>query len=784
MKFSERWLRSFVDPKLSSEALADLLTMAGHEVEARDPAAPEFSGVIVGLITSVAPHPNASRLNVCEVDIGTETLSIVCGAPNARAGMKVPCAVVGAALPGMSIGQAMMRGVESQGMLCSARELGISDDQDGLLALDAAATVGAPLRAWLDLDDKLFTLKLTPNRGDCLSLRGLAREIGALTSAPVSLPDIARVTPLISDRRDIVLDADAACPRYCGRVICGIDTQARTPDWMVRRLVRSGLRPISPVVDVTNYVMLELGQPLHAFDHDTLSGNIHVRFAEPGEQFELLNGSQIKLIDTHLVIADEARPVALAGVMGGQASSVGTQTKNVFLESAYFAPEVIAKTARGLEIASDAAHRYERGVDFELAGVAIERATQLLIDICGGRAGEVSESVGTLPARPAVTFRPARAGRVLGVDVAREEIWGMFERLGCRVEEAVDHWHVTPPSYRFDMSIEEDLIEEVARIHGYDDIAATLPRASIPMRAMTESAFSVYELKRLLAAREYFEVVSMSFVDRGLEADFAGEREYVVLANPIASQMSVMRSTLIGSLVENLQFNVARKQDRVRLFEVAACYCKGPTGFVQEERVAGIALGSAYTEQWGLKSRAVDYFDVRADVEAILGTVRATFSPSDHPAFHPGRSATVRVGDGVIGWIGALHPRLVQKYELPSAAVAFELRTAPILKRAVSTYESVSRFPPVRRDLSLVAPDSESAESLRDAIAGAGGPLVTDVVLFDVYRGIGLPDGKKSLAFRVLLQDTEKTLTDVDVEALIREICRVLEQNHNAVLRV
>jgi phenylalanyl-tRNA synthetase beta chain len=785
MKFSEHWLRTVFDPAISSEALSHVLTMAGLEVEQRDPVALAFSGVVVGEITSVEAHPDADRLRICRVDIGAEALQVVCGAPNVRVGMRVACALAGAQLPGAAVKQAKVRGVESSGMLCSERELGLGDDHSGVLDLGSGeSALGEDLRKVLELDDHAFTLKLTPNRGDCLSIQGLARELAALMGKALPPRPTQVVASQASDQREIRLEAGSACPRYFGRVITGLDGSAPTPPWMVRRLQRSGVRPISALVDITNYVMLEMGQPLHAFDHARLQGSICVRQARAGERLQLLDGRVVELQSAHLVIADDSGPVALAGVMGGEGSAVAEHTSAVFLESAFFAPEAVAAASRGLEIASDAAHRFERGVDFELAGPALERATALVLEICGGLPGPLAEARGVLPSRAAIEFRPERVRRVLGVDIAVDQIVAMLRRLGMTVQAEEGALVVVPPSFRFDVNIEVDLIEEVARVHGYERIAPSLPQGRPPMLAVQERVTSVEALKRALADRDYFEVVTFSFVDRQLELDFASEQNPVALANPIASQLSVMRSTLIGSLVECARFNIARKQERVRIFETAACFSGGADGFKQVERMTGLCYGSAMPEQWGDGGRIVDFFDVRGDLEALLGAAHLSFVPAVHPAFHPGQTAQVFFGGRSAGWLGVLHPRWLQKYELAATAVAFELDLAMIRATDLPAYQPLSRFPPVRRDLAIMVDEGVPASALKASILRGGAPLVNDVNLFDVYRGKGVPDGRKSLAFRVLLQDTEKTLTDSEVEAAVRKITTVLQEKHGATLRL
>ncbi len=791
MQFSESWLRSLCNPALTNEALCHLLTMAGLEVEENDPVAPAFSGVVVGAVLSVEKHPDADKLKLCRVDVGAgEPLQIVCGAPNVAAGMRVPCAQVGARLPGIEIRKAKVRGVESHGMLCSARELGLSEDHAGLLALDADAPPGRDLREWLDLDDRRITIKLTPNRADCLSLSGIARELAALTGADLQpVADVA-VAPTVDAVRQIVLDAPDACPRYCGRVIRGVDSGVTTPEWMRRRIERSGIRPISFLVDVTNYVMLELGQPLHAFDNDVLDGAIHVRYPRPDETLLLLNGQTVTPSATTALIADEAKALAMAGIMGGEHSGISATTRDLFLESAFFPPAAIAGKARALGFSSDASHRYERGVDFTLQRRAIERATRLILDIAGGSPGPVVEAVSEahLPQRKAVALRPARVSQVLGMAFAGPRIREMLAGLGMQVEASGDHLLATPPSFRFDIEIEEDLIEEVARLHGYDNIPSEPPTARLPMMPAVESRRGPMLLRRQMAARGFHEVVNFSFVDAVWEADFAGNAAPIRLANPIASQMGVMRSSLIGGLVGTLGFNRKRQADRVRVFEIGRCFRSGDPqapvpGFDQPLRLAALASGSALPEQWGAPSRPVDFYDLKSDVEQLLAGRRPGFVPVQHPALHPGRAASVLVDGTVIGVLGEVHPRWVQKYELGPPPVVFELELAALTDVAVPAYAPVSRFPAVVRDLALALPQEQALQPLLAALKAAAPAIVRDIRLFDVYQGRGLTEGQKSLAFRIVMQDTERTLEDAEVESAIAALLAVAMHDFRASLR-
>ncbi|MDP1734636.1 MAG: phenylalanine--tRNA ligase subunit beta [Sulfuritalea sp.] len=794
MQFSESWLRSLCNPPLSTEELCHLLTMAGLEVEECRPAGADFSNVVVAEVLSVDKHPDADKLKLCSVNVGAATpLQIVCGAPNVAAGMKVPCARVGARLPGVpgiEIKQAKVRGIESFGMLCSARELGLSDDHGGLLPLAADALVGEDIRRHLDLDDHLITLKLTPNRADCLSLLGIARELSALTGAPLRAPEVKPVAAVVADTRQVVLDAPQSCSRYCGRIIRGVNARAPTPEWMKRRVERSGIRSISFLVDVTNYVMLELGQPLHAFDDAELSGAIHVRLPRPGEQLLLLNEQTVTPSADTALIADDAKPLAMAGIMGGEHSGISDATCDLFLESAFFPPAAIAGKARAFGFSSDASHRYERGVDFELQRTAIERATQLILDNCGGKPGPVVETVAAvhLPQRRPVRLRSARAARVLGIMLPEARIEAMLRGLGLQVEKTSEGFSVTPPSFRFDIEIEEDLIEELARIHGYDNIPSQPPVARMAMMPATESSRSPMSLRRAVAERGFHEVVTYSFVDAAWEADFAANTAPIVLANPIASQMGVMRSSLIGGLVGVLVANRKRQTERVRIFEQGRSFQRDATsgpvaGFVQPLRLAGLAAGPALPEQWGAPASRVDFYDVKADVEALFAPRRLEFIKAGHPALHPGRCATVSLDGQPVGILGELHPRWVQKYELGTAPVVFELELDALLATPFPSYVEVSRFPAVIRDLALVVAQSQPLAPLLAALRSAAPAIVRDVALFDVYQGKGLGETEKSLAFRIVMQDTQRTLEDAEVEAVIASLLAVATRDFSASLR-
>ncbi|XZG69782.1 phenylalanine--tRNA ligase subunit beta [Chitinibacteraceae bacterium HSL-7] len=778
MKFSENWLRTWVNPQLDSDALAHLLTMAGLEVEEQESAAPAFDNVFVAEVLSTAKHPDADRLNICSVNVGeAEPIQIVCGAPNVAAGLKVPCARIGAKLPGdFNIKRAKVRGVESFGMLCSGDELGIPDGVDGLLILPADAPVGSTLRDYLQLDDQLLTLKLTPNRTDCLSIKGIAREVAALTGCEQTVVSAREVAPATDARVAVTLAAASVCPRYAGRVVKNVNQAAATPDWMKQRLARSGIRSISAIVDITNYVLLEQGQPMHAFDLSKIDGGIEVRMARADEKLTLLNEKELTLEADMLVIADAAKPLALAGIMGGADSGVTDATADIFLESAYFAPAVIAGKARRLGFSSDSSHRFERGVDFGSCRVALERATELVLAICGGEAGPVTEALAELPARPAVALRVSRVARVLGVTLAADEIVGILNRLGLATVLAADVITVTPPSYRFDIEIEEDLIEEIARVYGYDNVPVSAAGASLAMLPQPGNARGKYALKDILVARDYQEAISYAFVEARWEADFAGNEQPIKLLNPIASQLAVMRSTLLGGLVSALQQNIARKADRVRLFEVARVF-NGKGASEQPEKVAGLAWGGREAEGWAAGRERVDFFDVKADVEALLAPRVAEFRRAAHPALHPGRAAVVVVDGVEIGVIGEMHPQWVQRYELVHAPVVFELDVAALTRVAKVAAQPVSKQQLVRRDLALVTDEAVEAGTLLAAFAAAKPAIVTQVALFDVYRGKGVEEGKKSLAFKVLMQDTAKTLTDEEVDTAVAKLVRVAEAN-------
>jgi phenylalanyl-tRNA synthetase beta chain len=812
MKFSERWLRAYADPALSSEALAHALTMAGLEVEERAPAAPPFSGVVVGQVLSCGRHPNADKLSVCEVDTGTGAPStIVCGAPNVAAGLKVPCALPGAELPGgMKIGVAKMRGVESRGMLCSARELGLSDDHGGLLVLAAETRVGTPLREALALDDQLWLLKLTPNLAHCMSVTGIAREVSAITGAPLALPAIVPVPPTIDDRLAVTIEAPELCGRFSGRVVRGVNARAATPAWMRERLERSGQRCISALVDISNYVMLELGRPTHVFDLHRIHGGLQVRWGRAGEQLKLLNGQTIELGPDADglpvgVIADAQQVESLAGIMGGDATAVSLDTTDIYVEAAFWWPRAIAGRARRYNFSTDAAQRFERGVDAATTVEHLEYLTRLILEVCGGRAGPVDDRVTGLPARPPVALRVARARKVIGADIGLSDCTDAFDRLGLawRVERgaAADGAdavvHVTPPSRRFDLEIEEDLIEEVVRIWGFERLPVRPPRASAAMRPVPEGRRTVAVLKRCWADRDWQEVVNFAFVSDRIESQLQAGPAPIMLRNPIAETMNAMRTTLWGGLIGNLRHNLNRKASRVRLVEVGRVFLRDETvqagplsvsGIGQPWRVGGLAWGPVLAEQWGARTRAVDFFDVKGDLEAIAGP-GLRMATAVHPALHPGQSARILdAGGRPVGWLGVLHPRLLQALELTSAPVLFELELDALLHRAVPSYREFSRFPPAIRDLAFVLPETVQVAGVLseiDALRRADPVLapLQDVRLFDEYRGKGLENKEKSLAFRFWMQDTRRTLSDAEVDSAMKAVASRLADSHGARLR-
>jgi phenylalanyl-tRNA synthetase beta chain len=809
MQFPESWLRTFVDPQLTTEELSHALTMAGLEVESLRPAAPPTSKIVVGRVLEVVKHPDADKLNVCQVDAGTgATLNIVCGAPNVAPGIKVPVALVGAQLPPTEEGGApfviklsKLRGVQSEGMLCSARELKLSEDHSGLMILPEDTPIGQDIRETLNLDDTVFEIKLTPNKADCLSVFGVARETAAITGAELKPLAIAPVDVKLNDRLPVKIAAPDLCGRFSGRVIRGVNARAKTPQWMVDRLERSGQRSISALVDISNYVMLELGRPSHVFDLDKIHGGIEVRWGRRGETLKLLNGNTVELDEGVGVIADDRQVESLAGIMGGDSTAVTLDTTHVYLEAAFWWPDSIRGRARQYNFSTDAAHRFERGVDYDTTAQHIERITRLILDICGGEAGPVDDQIVNLPQRAPVTMRVARAQRVIGIAIEAEEMARIFTRLGLDYEFDGEIFIVTPPSYRFDIEIEEDLIEEVARIYGFEKIPARPPVAANEMRATNETQRSIHALRHALAARDYAETVNFSFVDESWERDFAGNEAPVRVLNPIASQMSVMRTTLFGSLINVLRHNLNRRADRVRVFEVGRVFLRDPSvpasemtveGYAQPKRIGALAYGPAADEQWGLAARAVDFFDVKADVEALFAPRIARFVKADHPALHPGRSARIELDGRSVGWIGELHPRWMQQYDLPHAPILFELDAEALMARALAAPTDVSKYPPVRRDIAVVVDQNVPVQALLDEMQQALGEdackFVQRVALFDEFRAKSSTSGgmaahEKSLAFRVTLQDAGGTLQDETVDLAVKTLVDRLARVYGARLR-
>jgi phenylalanyl-tRNA synthetase beta chain len=791
MQFPESWLREFCNPPLTTQQLADTLTMGGLEVEELRPVAPPFSKIVVGEIKEAVQHPDADRLRVCQVDAGQgRLLNIVCGAPNARVGIKVPCALVGAQLPPGEDGKPFLiklgklRGVESQGMLCSARELKLSEDHGGLLELAADAPVGADVREVLKLDDTLFTLKLTPNLAHALSVFGVARELSALTGAPLNQPEFAPVQPAHDTKLKVKVSAPDLCGRFSGRIVRNVNTKAKTPKWMVDRLERCGQRSVTALVDISNYVMFEFGRPSHIFDYDKIHGALEVRWGKPGEQLKLLNGNTISVDETVGVIADDREVESLAGIMGGDATAVSDNTRNVYVEAAFWWPLAVQGRSRRYNFSTDAGHRFERGVDPSQTVAHIEHITRLIMEICGGEAGPMDDQLIKLPEQKPVSLRVARAAKVIGMPVTEEQCRDALSRLGLAAKAANGVLTVQPPTWRFDLTIEEDLIEEVVRIIGYNQLPTTPPLAPITAKLPPESRRSRFAVRRLLAALGYQETINFSFVEESWERDLAGNADPIRLLNPIASQMSVMRSSLIGSLLQALKFNLDRKAERVRVFELGRVFLRDATvsttdttvrGIHQPMRVAGLAYGDADGLQWARKSTGADFYDVKGDVEALLSPLKAQFKPAAHPALHPGRCATIWVDGREVGVVGELHPRWRQAWELAHAPLVFEIDLDAVTQRQVAVFEPVPKFQPVQRDIAVIVADSITHDAVLAAVhAAPTGGLLQDALLFDVYKpkqsvpGLGVHE--KSLAVRLTLASAEATLTDEQIDAAVHAV--------------
>ncbi len=818
MQFSESWLRQYVNPLLDSKALGHAMTMAGLEVEEQHSVAPPFTKIVVAQILSAEQHPDADRLRVCKVDAGTgQELQIVCGAPNARIGIKIPCALVGAELPPSEVGGkpfmiklGKLRGVESQGMLCSGRELGLGDDHEGILELPADAPVGDDIRKYLDLDDQIFVIKLTPNKADCLSLIGMAREVSAITGAALCAPKWTAPNVSIADKLKVTIENTDLCGRFAGRVIRGVNPQAKTPDWIIQRLCHAGQRSISALVDLSNYVMLEMGQPTHVFDIDKLTGDLSVRWAKPSETLELLNGQTVTLqgkdsagkIQDAGVVADQTGPVALAGIMGGNHCAVTDDTKNIYVEAAYWQPSAIQGRARRFNFSTDAAHRFERGVDPQNTVNCLEYLTSLIVEVCGGQVGAIDDQILAIPERKSVSMRLARAMKVIGIPLTNEIVSDVFKRLGFEFKQANDVFIVMPPSYRFDIEIEEDLIEEVARMYGFENIPDVPPFATLKMSAKAEAKRGVHLLRQRLALQGYQEAVNFGFTDLESEQRLVGaaENDLIAVLNPIASQYGVMRSNLWGGLLANLKANLNRGAGRVRLFETGRVFKRDDSaqeeagkvaGFYQPQQVGGLAYGSFVPEQWASDNRLVDFFDVKGDLERVLDPLHFTTQAAVHPALHPGRSAQIQLltlaGKLNIGWVGELHPGLQQAYELPQAPVLFELDLAAVRDLGIPQPEELSKFPAVQRDLAVVVKLSVTAQALLDAMNKAKQNFVRGVELFDEFKpkagSSSMADDEKSLAFRVTLLNPQETLQDAQIEAVMTALLAALEKNCAARLR-
>ncbi|MCB1678534.1 MAG: phenylalanine--tRNA ligase subunit beta [Halioglobus sp.] len=790
MKISEQWLREWVSPALTTEELAHQITMAGLEVDAIEQVAGAFSGVVVARVVSAEPHPDADKLRVCQVDTGEETVQIVCGAPNARAGLKAPLARVGAVLPGdFRIKQAKLRGLASQGMLCAEQELGLSDASEGLMELPADAPTGADLRDYLGLDDRVIEIGLTPNRADCLSVAGIAREVGLLNSLPVTAPQCEQVQNALQDTLPIEVQAPERCPRYVGRIIRGVDVSRPSPLWLQEKLRRCGLRPIDAVVDVTNYILLELGQPMHAFDADRLRGGIIVRTAQAGESLALLDGQTVELDTDTLVIADHSGPVAMAGIMGGQATAVGDTTTDLFLESAFFTPQLLAGRARAYGLHTDSSHRFERGVDFALQVKAIERASRLLLEIVGGEPGPVQEMVAAkhLPERPEIVLRAARIRKLLGFELAAEEVERILAGLGLGVVATDEGWQCSVPSWRFDIAIEADLLEELARVYGYNRLPVSHIRANLVMRSQPEAILSKRDLRRHLAARGYREAITYSFVDPRLQRLFDPQLEPIALSNPISADMAVMRTSLLPGLAGAVLRNTNRQQPRVRLFESGLRFVAGPSGLQQIPTLAMAATGERYPESWAVPAQPVDFFDIKGDVESLLALAGArsgfTFEAGERPALHPGQTARIIREGQCVGYLGALHPSACADLDLGAPLYVCEIDLEAVVQGVLPAFSELSRFPEVRRDLAVVVDQSVPAAELMANVRAIAGAYLTDLRLFDVYEGKGIDPKRKSLALGLTFRDQSRTLGDEDVNKAIGQVIDLLEKKYKAELR-
>ena len=789
MKFSEQWLREWVNPDISSQELMDQITMAGLEVDGFEPVAGTFSGVIVGEVTTVQPHPDADKLRVCQVTDGQQTVQVVCGAPNVREGLKVPFAVVGAVLPGnFKIKKAKLRGQPSEGMLCSESELGLSDSHDGLMELPADAPVGTPLVEYLKLNDITIDVDLTPNRSDCLSIKGIAREVGVLNSLVVETPDIEAVPAEHSEVPDIRVQAPEGCPRYLGRILRNVNLQAETPLWMKEKLRRSGIRSIDPAVDVTNYVMLELGQPMHAFDRDEIHGGIVVRMAEAGEKLVLLDGQEVELTADTLVIADHEKPIAIAGVMGGEHSGVSAKTRDLVLEAAYFDPITLAGKARHYGLHTDASHRFERGVDYQLARDAMERATRLLMQIVGGEPGEIVEvaSEEYLPKGRSIDLREQRLADVLGLAIDRTTVEEILTRLGLRVEKLLkDGWRISVPSFRPDITIEEDLIEEVGRIYGYNNLPVTEPTGSLGLRMREEATRPVSAIRNYFVAHGYQEAITYSFVDPKVQKLIDPEREGIALANPISSDLSVMRTTLWSGLLKTVAHNQNRQQSRIRLFETGLRFEQDGERIEQQPMLAGVVVGSQYPENWVNGRRTADFYDVKGELEGLfrLLGIEIQFVAAQHPALHPGQTAELLRDGEHVGWLGTLHPQVQKNLELNGTILVFELFLNSIVTGYVPNFKDISKFPEVRRDLAIIIGNDVAFADVERVARKHAGERLTALRAFDVYEGESLGEGNRSLALSLFWQDPERTMNEDEVHSLFNGVIDALQEELGATLR-
>ena len=788
MEISENWLREWSDPAIDAETLMSQLTMAGLEVEGWRDAAPELEGVVVAEVVSIEKHPDADKLSLCQVSDGSDQFPVVCGASNVRAGLKVAFARVGARLPGIKIKKAKLRGVESRGMICSAAEMQLAETSDGIMELPQDAPVGESIVDYLGLRDRIIEIDLTPNRGDCLSIAGVAREVAAINRIELKSGEIPEVADSTGQGFSVELEAPEHCPRYVGRLISGIDPQAKTPLWMQEKLRRCGLRPISPVVDVTNYVMMELGQPMHGFDFDKLEGGIRVRLAESGEKVTLLDQSEVECDADTLLIADHSGAVALAGIMGGLDSSVQSETCNIFLEAAHFKAVKLAGKARGFGMHTDASHRFERGVDAQLPPVAMQRATELLIEIAGGEAGPLIDAIepGQMPQSPGVKLRYERVQRLLGIEVDRDEVADILQRLDMQLVEEADGWQVTPPSYRFDINIEADLVEEVGRLIGYNNIPGTREASHIRMDSFSEQQVGVNRIRDVLVEQDYHEAVTYSFVSPELQDLLHPGQATLPLSNPISTDMSVMRTRLLPGLIQALRHNLNRQQPRVRLFETGLCFVPGEEGLSQVPHIAGVISGGRFEEGLYSRGEAVDFFDIKGDLETVLRLASGAvtrFEISQNPILHPGQGADLVLDGNCIGFVGGLHPSVLKALDINQPVFVFEVELSPITNAKLPNFSELSRFPSIRRDISVIVDENLPVQELIDNIFSIKNEILQEVFVFDVYTGKEVRNSRKSVALGLILQDFSRTLVDEDVDDLVTKILAQLKEHCNAVLR-